>query len=476
MTTRLTPDICVVGGGAGGLALAAEAARGGASVVLVERDEPGGGPLRFGVALHALVAAGRHAQAMRRGARFGIADAEPEVDFRKLARHLRAAVAAAAPNRSAERLSALGVHVLREQACFADKRTVLAGENEIRARHVVIATGSAPVPPSLAGLEEVPALAPENLDSLTRRPGRLVVVGDGGGHGPAFAQAFRRLGCEVVAIEARDAFGDEDPEQAAIVRAGLRAEGVDLREHTAVMRVERRGRTGVRLRIRTQGGEEETVDGTHLLILPERAPAVEALGLDKAGIAFSSAGVTVDDRQRTTNRRVHAIGDVTGGRPGVAPAEHQATLVADALLSRKRKPGEPAAIARTLFTSPQIAAIGLGEDDAKRRHGRIRVLRWPLAENEQAQARAQTTGFIKVIADDKGRILGVSIVGEDAGEMLGAWALAMNGGLGLEDMARWMPPWPSVAEIGKRAAISYLGATTRKRGLRRLIRIPRLPG
>lgn len=469
---KLTPDICVIGGGAGGTALAMRAAAAGATVVLVEKDEPGRTVGRR-VLLHALAAAAARAQAIRDATGFGLAETDPVLDFRGLGRHLRGAAAAVAPNRSAERLTALGVRVLRGEASFADRRTVVAAEHEIRARHVVIATGTAPAMPDIDGLETVTCLDGDTVFSLTRRPGRLVIVG-GGPHGLAFAQSFRRLGSEVTVIEAKAALDGEDPEQAAIVLARLRAEGVELRERTHAKRVERRGRTGVRVHAEGGDGAPATIDGTHLLMLADQVPAVAGLGLEKAGIALSPQGIAVDARLRTANRRVYAIGDVTGGQASVHRAEHHAALVAGALLSGRREDGSQAEMPRATLTDPQIAAIGMGEDEARRTQRRIRILRWPFLESEAAQARRRSDGFVKLVADDNGRILGVSIVGEQAGELIGIWALAMSKGLGLRDMADHVPVFPTAGEIGKRAAISYFTDAAARRGLRGIIRLPRL--
>lgn len=468
MATKLTPDICVIGGGAGGYAVALAAAAGGVSVVLIERSAPGGGPIRHCMPMHALLSAAAHAQAMRKGARFGIANVEPEIDFHGVARHVRNATAAATPDRSAERLGALGVMVLHEQARFADRRTVLAGEYEISARRFVIATGAEPAPITIPGIETVEPLTPETHSSLTRRPGRLIIVGSGP-YALAFAQAYRRLGSEVVLICEDSVLPGHEPEHAALVLDALRMEGVDIREETRAHEIARRGKTGVRINIRDRDGSQKSIDGTHLLAVPQYMPALDGLDLEKAGIAFTAAGITVDAGLRTGNKLVHAIGDVTGRGSSVQRAEQDATRVAATLLRHKDGTATPAPCPRVIFTSPQIAAVGLGEMEARQLHRQIRILRWPLSENDRARAGQTATGFIKLIAGEDGSILGVSIASEDAGELIGPWVLAIANGLSVAEMARHPTVYPSHAEIGKRAATSYFAQAARKAGLRRYI-------
>ncbi|MEO3997984.1 FAD-dependent oxidoreductase [Mesorhizobium sp. CAU 1732] len=472
MTKTLTPDICVIGAGSGGLSVAAGAAAFGVSVVLVEKGKMGGDCLNYGcVPSKALIAAGKHAHAMRHGAQFGIADAEPDIDFRKVGRHVHGVIDAIAPNDSVERFTALGVRVIRDHARFKDARTVIAGDHEIRARRFVVATGSSPAIPPIPGLDTVEVLTNETIFDLTRRPAKLVIIG-GGPIGSELAQAYRRLGAEVVVIEAETMLGREDPELAAIVMARLRAEGIELREHARVTQVERRGKSGVRVHV----DNDEIIDGTHLLIAAGRKANVEGLDLDKAGIDFTPKGVTVSDTLRTTNRRVYAIGDVAGGPQFTHVAGYHAGLVIRAILFRLKAREDRTILPRVTYTDPEIAHVGLGEEDARKAHGRINVLRWPYAENDRAQAERQTQGFVKLIADRKERIVGVSIVGAQAGELIGIWALAISKGMRVRDMTGYVPAYPTMGEIGKRAAVSYFAAAARKPIVRRLVRFLRIFG
>ncbi|MCV0395729.1 MAG: FAD-dependent oxidoreductase [Rhizobiaceae bacterium] len=475
MPIRLTPDICVIGAGSGGLSVAAAAAAFGVEVVLIEKGKMGGDCLNYGcVPSKALIAAARHAHAMRHGSQFGIADEEPQIAFRQVNRHVRKVIEAIAPNDSVERFTAMGVRVIQEHARFVDRRTVLAGDHEIRARRFVVATGSSPLVPPIEGLDGVDHLTNETLFDLTALPRRLVIIG-GGPIGLEMAQAHRRLGSEVTVVEAMTAMGKDDPELAAFVLRRLREEGVVIREQTKVVRVERRGRSGVRVHVEGEGGAD-TIDGSHLLVAAGRSANVRDLGLDKAGIDFDRKGVKVTDRLRTTNRRVYAIGDAAGGLQFTHVAGYHAGLVVRAMLFRLPARENRRVIPWATFTDPELATIGLSEDEARKKHGRVSILRWPYAENDRAQAERKTEGLIKIVTDRKGRILGAGIVGANAAEMINLWALAVAKNMTVRDVTGYVAPYPTMTEIGKRAAITYFAPMARKPGVRRLIRFLRLFG
>jgi len=472
MATLLRPDICVIGGGSGGLTVAAGAAAFGVPVVLVEKGRMGGDCLNYGcVPSKALLAAGKQAHAMRNADAFGIAGGEPEVDFRKVHRHVHSVISAIAPNDSVERFTALGVQVVQAEARFRDRRTVVAGDYEIRARRFVIATGSSPLVPPILGLDEVEYHTNETIFELTRRPGHLVIVG-GGPVGLELAQAHRRLGSQVTVVEAATALAREDPEMAAIALRSLRDEGVTILEQASVARVEKRGRSGVRVHV-VSDGAASTVDGTHLLLAAGRSANVGGLDLEKARIRFDARGIKVGDTLRTTNRRVYAIGDAAGGLQFTHVAGYHGGLVLRPLLFRLSARENRAIIPRVTFTDPEIAQVGMTEAEAQARFGRVSVLRWPYSENDRAQAERRTTGFVKVIAGRGGRILGAGIVGADAGEMISLWALALSKGLRLRDLTGFVPPYPTMSEIGKRAAISYFVPQARLPWTRRLVRFLR---
>ncbi|MGN6550689.1 MAG: dihydrolipoyl dehydrogenase family protein [Pararhizobium sp.] len=473
MSERLTPDICVIGAGSAGLTVAAAAAAFRVPVVLVERGRMGGDCLNVGcVPSKALIAAARHADAIARAPLFGIDVGEAEVDFARVHAHVRSVVDSIAPNDSEERFRALGVKVVRADAAFTDARTVRAGDVEIRARRFVIATGSRPAVPDIPGLSDVPYLTNETLFDETRLPDRLIVIG-GGPIGLEMAQAYRRLGAEVTVIEAARALSREDPELASVVVRRLQAEGVTLLEETAVERVEKSEEGRVRVYWR-KGAEAGAAEGQSLLVATGRAAGIDGLGLDAAGIRHDHRGILVRANLKTSNQRVYAIGDVVSGSPQFTHvAGYQAGLVVQQILFRAPAREKRAILPRVTFTDPELAHVGLDEAAARKRHRAIRVLRWPFSENDRAQAERTTEGLIKVVTDRKGRILGTAIAGAGAGEMIGLWALAVARSLTVADIRAYVAPYPTLGEIGKRAALAYYNPLTRKPIIRRTVRFLR---
>lgn len=447
---RIETDLLVIGAGSGGLSVAAGAARMGARVVLLEGGRMGGDCLNAGcVPSKALLAAAHAAHAHTRAAGFGMTATAPRIDFSAVRDHVADVVARIAPHDSEERFAGLGVKVIREYGAFVSDREVEAGAYRINARRTVIATGSSPLIPPIAGLGAVPYLTNESLFELRERPGHLLILG-GGPIGIEMAQAHARLGCKVTVIEGVRALGREDPELVAVVLARLRAEGVEIAEDAMAARVH--GRPG-RIAIDTRDGRR--LAGTHLLVAVGRRANTAALNLDAAGIEATETGIRVDARLRTTNRRVHAIGDVAGGAQFTHLAGYHAGVVLRSVLFGLPVRARGDHIARVTYTDPELAQVGLTEAEARERHGsRLEVVRVEMAAIDRAMACRETGGFIKVMVV-RGRPVGASIVGAGAGEQIGLWALAISAGLGMRHVAGMVAPYPTVSEIGKRAAGAY---------------------
>ena len=452
MSRNLTPDICVIGAGSAGLVTAAGASQLGAETVLIEAERMGGDCLNTGcVPSKALLAAADAAAAYRHACAFGLKQAAPEIDFAKVYAHVHGVVKAIAPNDSEERFAGLGVRVIRASARFTGPREVAAGGFNIRARRFVLATGSRPAVPPVPGLAGTPHLTNETIFDLASLPEHLLVLG-GGPIGCELAQAFRRLGARVSVVEMLSLLPKDDPEPVEVVRRALLADGVDLYEQHKVLRAEPTG-SGVALDI-DDGGGRRRLEGSHLLVAAGRRPRVEDLGLDAAGIAHSPKGIRVDARLRTSNRRVYAIGDAVGGPQFTHLAAYHAGIVIRNALFRLPAKADLSALPWATYTDPELAHVGLSEA-AARRQGPVRLLRWPLAENDRAQAEHLTHGFIKVVTTPAGRILGTDIVASGAGEMIHLWTLAVKERLKIGAVAGMIAPYPTLGEIGKRAAGNF---------------------
>ena len=473
MADTLTPDLCVIGAGSGGLSLAAAAAAFGVPVVLIEKAKMGGDCLNYGcVPSKALLAAARHAAEPQHVAAFGLARQRAAVDFARVNAHVHRVIGAIAPNDSTERFTGLGVQVIAGAARFKDHKTVTVAahgkEHEITARRFVIATGSRAALPAIEGLVATPHFTNETIFELKRCPAHLVVIG-GGPVGLELAQAFRRLGAQVTVLEAAIPLAHDDPECAAIVLQQLRAEGIVIRAGVSVTRVAAAD-SKVQVVINDMNkNSEETIEGTDLLVAAGRRPNIEGLELDAAGITYNDKGVAVGKDLKSSNKRVYAIGDVAGGPQFTHAANYHAGIVLRNALFRLPVRVRDDALPWVTFTDPELAQVGLTEREARAQHKMVRVLRWPYHENDRAQAEHTTHGHIKVITRPNGRILGCTIVGAQAGELITAWTLALSRGLNIRHMTEIVVPYPTLSEIGKRAAISYFSPSLTNPRLRGLI-------
>ncbi|MCR9256619.1 MAG: FAD-dependent oxidoreductase [Alphaproteobacteria bacterium] len=453
MTDRIEADLCVIGAGSGGLSVAAGAQQMGAKVVLFEAGEMGGDCLNYGcVPSKSLLVAGRTAHTMRTADRFGIAAATPAVDAIKVRDHVKGVIGAIAPHDSQERFEGFGVHVIRKFAKFAGPDTVVADGVEVKAKRFVVATGSSAFVPPIPGLADVPYLINETVFELTETPSHLVVIG-GGPIGVELAQAHRRLGAEVTIVEALSLLPKDDPEAAEIVRRHLVADGIALREGAKVVAV--RGQAGAIEVDVEKDGSTETLAATHLLVAAGRKPNVDGLDLEKAGIAYSPKGIEVDDRLRTRNPKVYAIGDSIGGYQFTHVAGYHASVIIKNVLFRLPSKVDYSALPWVTFTDPELAQVGHTEASARQAGLDFEILRWSFAENDRAQAERETDGFVKVIITRKGRVLGATIVGPHAGELIQTWALAISQKIKVGAIASMIAPYPTLGEVNKRAAGSW---------------------
>lgn len=455
-------NVIVIGAGSAGLVAANVAASAGARVTLVEAHRMGGDCLNTGcVPSKALIASAKAAHAARNAARMGVAAGPVTVDFPAVMARIRAAIAAIAPHDSAERYRGLGVEVIQGRARLADPWTVDIAlpdglTRRLTARAIILATGAAPVMPDLPGLAEAGALTSETLwDRLAQRgslPARLVVLG-GGPIGLELAQAMARLGSAVTVVEAAPRLLPQEGERTATLIAGaLAADGVTVLTGTRALAA---GTEGAARWLEIEaGGTTRRLPCDEILVAVGRKPRIEGLGLDGLGVPISGS-IETNEHLQTTWPHILAAGDVAGPWQFTHAAGHQGAQAAlNALFGDLwRQKGKLAAMPRVTFTDPQIARMGLGPHEAAKRGLAHDVTRYPLASLDRAVAEGATEGLVEVVtAKGRDRVLGVTIVAPEAGEMLAPFALAMQNGLGLSRMLSTVLPYPTWSEANRNLA------------------------
>jgi pyruvate/2-oxoglutarate dehydrogenase complex dihydrolipoamide dehydrogenase (E3) component len=447
---RIKTDLLIIGAGSGGLSVAAGAAQMGAKVVLLEGHKMGGDCLNYGcIPSKALIATGKAAYSQRHSAQFGVTDAAGEVDYAAAKDHVADVIAQIAPVDSQERFEGFGINVIREYGRFISEDEVQAGDTIIKARRIVIATGSSPLVPPIPGLDNTPYETNETLFDLREKPDHLLIIG-GGPIGMEMAQAHIRMGCKVTVIEGDKALAKDDPELAEIVLQSLRDEGVEIAEGALAANV--RGEVGA---IEVEAKDGRLFKGSHLLVAVGRKANIDKLDLGKAGVEPIKNGIKVDDALRTTNRKIYAIGDVAGGMQFTHVAGYHAGVVIRSLMFAIPSKAKTSHIPWATYTEPELSQVGLTEAQAKDQHGdKVEVVRFHYNHNDRAIAERKTKGLIKVMVV-KGRPVGVSIVGYQAGELINLWALALANNMKMSQIAGMVAPYPTIGEVNKRAAGAY---------------------
>ncbi|OJI94723.1 pyruvate/2-oxoglutarate dehydrogenase complex dihydrolipoamide dehydrogenase (E3) component [Planktotalea frisia] len=443
-------DILVIGGGSGGLSVAAGAVQMGATVVLLEGHKMGGDCLNFGcVPSKALIASGKAAYGQAHASQYGVANVVPSVDYAAAKDHVAGVIAQIEPLDSQERFEGLSVKVIREYGRFVSPTEVEAGDYRIKARRVVISTGSSPFVPPIPGLDTVPYETNETLFELREQPEHLLIIG-GGPIGMEMAQAHLRMGSKVTVIEGAKALGKDDPEMAAIVLDKLRAEGLVIEEDALAGEI--KGKAGA---IEVHAKDGRVFKGSHLLMAVGRKSNMDKLNLEAAGIETHRTGIVVDDSMKTTNKKVYAIGDVAGGLQFTHVAGYQAGVIIRSALFGLPAKQSTKHIPWATYTDPELSQVGLTEAQAKKEHGdKLEVVRFDIHHNDRLIAERKAYGLIKVMVV-KGRPVGVSIAGPHAGELIGMWSLAIANKLKMSQISAMVAPYPSVFEINKRAAGAY---------------------
>lgn len=468
----MTYDFAIIGGGSAGLSVAAAAAQFGEKVVLFEQGEMGGDCLNSGcIPSKSLIAAAKAAQGQRNSAHFGIAAIEPQVNYASVMAYVQSVITTIAPIDSQERFEKLGVTVVRAGARFTGALSLEAGGKTYHARKIVIATGSRAAVPPIPGLKDVPYFTNETIFKNRLKPAHLIVIG-GGPIGLEMAQAHRRLGCEVTVLETNKPLTKDDPELTSVVLEALSDEGIAIRSQISIAEIKR-----IKSAIHVSLKNGDVISGSHLLVAAGRLPNIENLNLEAANVAHTRRGVTVDAKLRTSNKNIYAAGDVAGGLQFTHVAGYHAGLIIRNAMFRLPVKNRTDIIPWVTYTDPELASVGLNESDARKHHGdAIKVLRWNFIENDRAQTEGKTAGFIKVIIQKNGRILGASIVGAGAGELIAPWVLAVTQKLKISAIANMVLPYPTMSEVGKRAAISHYSRLAKNPWLRWVLGILKVLG
>jgi pyruvate/2-oxoglutarate dehydrogenase complex dihydrolipoamide dehydrogenase (E3) component len=451
--SRSQVDLCVIGAGSAGLSVAAAAALVGRKVVLIERGAMGGECLNTGcVPSKALLAAAKAVHGAREAQSFGL-EVSSSVDFARVRDHVRRAIDAIAPHDSVERFEGMGVEVLWESARFTAARTVQAGNRQIQAHRVVIATGSEATIPSIDGLADVPYLTNDTIFEIGELPRHLIILG-GGPIGMELGQAFRRLGAQVTVIERDKAMPKDDPELAQALLQRLADEGIAIREHANVTKVGPEG-DGISVTVE-EAGQVSLITGSHVLIATGRKVRTSGLALEAAGIKHNDHGIVVDEHLQTSARGVYAAGDVAGGPKFTHVCSYHAGIVVQNALFRIPAKVDYRAMPWVTYTDPELAQVGMTEAEAREKLGdQVRVIRVPFARNDRAQAEHKTEGLLKLIAHKNGRVVGASILGTNAGELAHSWIIAIQQGLKLRNLAQTFAPYPTWGELNKAAASEF---------------------
>jgi pyruvate/2-oxoglutarate dehydrogenase complex dihydrolipoamide dehydrogenase (E3) component len=449
-------NLVVLGGGTAGLVAAAGAAGLGAKVALVEKKLLGGDCLNVGcVPSKALLRCARAAADVRDAAQFGVRIPEgATVDFPAVMERMRKLRAQISPHDSAQRFRELGVDVFLGTARFTGRDAVAVGGRTLRFARAVIATGGRAAELPVPGLREAGYLTNETVFSLTRLPRRLAVIG-AGPLGCELAQAFARFGSRVFLIEAlHGILPKEDPDGSEIVRQSLLRDGIRILCCGKELRVSRDG-DGKRLAVDSHGEHcELTVD--EILLGGGRAPNVEGLGLEAAGVEFDKKGVKVNDRLRTTNPRIYAAGDICSKYPFTHTADAMARIVLQNALFPGRAKASALTVPWCTYTDPEIAHVGIYEKEAGEQGIAVQTFVQQLDEVDRAVLDGEAEGFVKVhVRQGTDLVLGATVVARHAGEMISELTLAMVGRLGLKTLARTIHPYPTRAEAIKKVADAY---------------------
>ncbi len=468
--TNITADLCIIGAGSGGLSVAAGAAQMGARVVLIEKHKMGGDCLNYGcVPSKALIKAGHVAQTLREAEKFGIKSVEPEIDMAKVEAHIKGVIAGIEPNDSVERFEEFGCQVLQGAARFVDKKTVAVNDVMVKARYVIVAVGSHAFVPGIPGLDTVDFYTNETIFDVKEPIEHLLVIG-GGPIGSEIAQSYRRLGSRVSVVMHSHLMHRGEAEMVAVVRERFKKEQIALYEHSEIKKIEK-SKTDIHAEVHVNNGEQIELKCSHVLVASGRVPSFEGLNLEKAGIEYTPHGIKTDARLRSSNKKVFAIGDCAGGPQFTHIAGYHAGIIIRNILFKLPAKVDYRTLPWVVYTDPEYAHTGYNEEEARAKFDKIKIVKWHFEENDRASAEREKDGFIKVVTTKSGVVIGCSIVGYHAGELLSPWILAIQEKMKIGKVAGIIIPYPTMSEISKRAAGQYFTPALFSKKTRRIVKL-----
>lgn len=451
-------DIGVIGGGAAGLTVTSGAAQLGAKTLLVEKEPVlGGDCLHFGcVPSKTLIKSAHVYHLMKNPTRFGLPQVDlPPVDFSAVAARIKSVIDAIQVHDSEERFCRLGAKVEFGEAHFTDEHTIQLNGQSVSAAKWVIATGSSPVAPPIPGLEKTPYLTNRDIFSLDHLPKSLIVLG-AGPIGCEMGQAFNRFGCEVHMVDrAEQILIKEDKDMADQVQEVMAAEGVRFHLNASIQKVADLG-DQKQVTLKTESGDMMTLSAEAILVAMGRGANTAGLGLAEIGVAMKPQGILVDARLRTSQKHIFAAGDVSGGFQFTHAAGYEGGIVVSNAIFRLPRKVDYTYLPWCTFTDPPLGSIGMNESAAIAAGVNYTVINEAFKDNDRSLAEGETTGQLKMLLNEKEKSIGVQILGPNAGDLLGAWAAILNGGVKLTTLASAIHPYPTIGEINKQVAGTYL--------------------
>ena len=465
-------DLGVIGGGAAGLTITAGAAQLGAKTLLIEKEnELGGDCLHYGcVPSKTLIKTAKVYHEIKHAVKFGLpqVDIKP-VDFQQVSNRIRSVIDVIQKHDSVERFCSLGAKVEFGQAEFIDEHSIRLHGKTYSAKTWTIATGSSPANPPFAGLDTVSYLTNKDIFYLDKLPGSMIILG-GGPIAIEMAQAFNRLGTRVNVIQrSNQILSKEDKDMADIVMAQLSGEGVYFALDSSIVKImEENGSKQVT--IKNKEGKVETISAETLLVAMGRGPNINGLGLDNIGLTFTNKGIEVDSRLRTNHKHIYAAGDITGKYQFTHAAGYEGGIVISNAIFHLPRKTDYTFLPWCTYTSPELASIGLNEKGATAAGIKYSVWTEEFKNNDRSLAEGEETGKIKMLLDKKEKTIGVQILGPHGGDLLGEWVAVLNGKVKLSTLAGAVHPYPTLGEINKRVAGSFLSgkifSPTVKKGLK----------